>query len=62
MLKSKTASAFKVRELKDGSGYQVVMNPQERAPELLIGDFPNEAEAKEWVKKDSVAWLAKRKN
>jgi hypothetical protein len=54
-------SAFTVRELKDGSGYQVVMNSQEHMPELLIGDFPNETEAKEWIKKDSVAWVARRK-
>lgn len=50
MSKFKSASAFKVRKLKDGSGYQVVMDPQERVPELLIGDFLNEGEANEWIK------------
>jgi len=60
MPKPMTEPRFKVRELKDGSAYQVVMDPQDRAPELLIGDFPNEAEAKEWIRKDSVAWLARR--
>jgi hypothetical protein len=62
MPESKNKVTFKIRELKDGSGYQVVMDPQERGPELLIGDFSNETEAKEWIKKDSVAWLARRKN
>jgi hypothetical protein len=56
-----TEPKFKVRKLKDGSACQVVMDPQERAPELLIGDFPNETEAKEWIKKDSAAWVARRK-
>ena len=57
----RTASAFKVRKLKDGSGYQVVMDSQEHAPELLVGDFPNEGGANEWIKKDSLTWLARRK-
>ena len=60
MPKPMTEPRFKVRELKDGSAYQVVMDSQDRAPELVIGDFPNEGEAKEWIRKDSVAWLARR--
>ena len=60
MPKSMTELRFKVRELKDGSAYQVVMDSQDRAPELVIGDFPNEGEAKEWIRKDSVEWLARR--
>jgi len=61
MPNSMTEPGFKVRKLKDGSACQVVMDPQEHAPELLIGDFPNEAEAKEWIKKDSAAWVARQK-
>ena len=61
MSKSKTESTFKVRELKDGSGFQVVMNSDERAADLLIGDFSNEAQANEWIRKDSGSWLARRK-
>jgi len=61
MPNSMTEPGFKVRKLKDGSACQVVMDPREQAPELLIGDFPNEAEAKEWIKKDSAAWVARRK-
>jgi hypothetical protein len=57
----KTEPIFKVRELKDGSGFQVIMFSSEQAPELLIGDFSNEAQAKEWIKKDSISWLARRK-
>ena len=60
MPKPMTEPRFKVRELKDGSAYQVVMDSQDRPPELVIGDFPNEGEAKEWIRKDSVAWLARR--
>jgi hypothetical protein len=62
MPNSMTEPKFKVKRLKDGSACQVIMDPQEHAPELLIGDFPNEAEAKEWIKKDSAAWVARRKN
>jgi len=62
MSKPKAENTFKIRELKDGSGYQVLLDAQEHAPELLIGDFPNEAEAKEWIKKDSAAWISRRKN
>jgi hypothetical protein len=61
MPNSMTEPGFKVRKLKDGSACQVVMDPQEQASELLIGDFSNEAEAKEWIKKDSAAWVARRK-
>jgi len=61
MLKSKTDSVFKARELKDGSGFQVIMISTEHAPDLLIGDFSNEAQANEWIKKDSASWLARRK-
>lgn len=60
MLKSKTESAFTIRELKDGSGFQVIMNSSEHTPDLLIADFSSEAQAKEWIRKDSAAWLAKR--
>jgi hypothetical protein len=56
--KSKPDPTFKIRELKDGSSHQVVMEPQEHAPEILIGDFGSESEAKEWIKNDSRAWLA----
>jgi hypothetical protein len=34
MPKPMTEPRFKVRELKDGSAYQVVMDPQDRAPDL----------------------------
>jgi hypothetical protein len=57
----KTESIFKVRELKDGSGFQVIMVSSGQPPELLIGDFSNEAQAKEWIRKDSISWLARRK-
>lgn len=59
MPKFKEASAFIVRRLKDGSAYQVLSGPQENSPGILIGDFPNETDAKDWIKKRSEAWRAK---
>ena len=62
MLKPKTDSVFKIRELKDGSAFQVVLNSVGKTPELLIGDFSNEAQANEWIRKNSASWLSSRKN
>jgi len=61
MAKFKEASAFIVRRLKDGSAYQVLTGPQEHAPGTLIGDFPSETDAKDWIRKNSEGWRAKHK-
>jgi hypothetical protein len=62
MPKFKEASAFIVRRLKDGSAYQVLTGPQENAPGTLIGDFSNETDARDWIKKNSEGWRAKHKD
>ena len=61
MPKLENASAFVVRRLKDGSAYQVLTGPQEHAPGTLIGDFPSETDAKDWIKKNSEGGRAKHK-
>ncbi len=61
MPKPRADSVFKARELKDGSGFQVIMISSELALDFLIGDFSSEAQANEWIRKDSASWLARRK-
>jgi hypothetical protein len=47
------------RELKDGSGWYVLVQWKDR-PSEQVGRFSSEAEAQDWVEHSSASWFDKR--
>jgi hypothetical protein len=47
------------RELKDGSGWYVLVQWGDR-PSQQVGGFPTEDEAQKWIERDSSSWLKAR--
>ncbi len=55
------SSAFRPVELKDRSGWYVLYSPAGFAPSEQINGFSTEKKAKDWIARESKAWLSKRK-
>ncbi len=47
------------RELKDGSGWYVLVQWGIR-PSEQVGGFPSEGEAQQWIDKESTGWFRSR--
>jgi len=47
------------RELKDGSGWYVLVEWGDR-PSEQVGGFQTESEAQTWIEQDAPGWLRKR--
>ncbi len=47
------------RELKDGSGWYVLVKWSDH-PSEQVGGFPTEDEAQQWIKQSAASWLKAR--
>ncbi len=59
MRKPEKKPEMRPRELKDGSGWYVLVNWGDR-PSEQWGGFQSEAEAQQWIDQDSANWLRVR--
>jgi hypothetical protein len=59
MTNSVDAVTFEPRELKDGSGWYVLVTYPDGPPEH-IPDFASEVEARDWIASNAQDWLKRR--
>ena len=52
---------FRPIQLKDGSAWYVLYNP-DKGPTEHIEDFYSEEDALEWIELESTSWLAKKRD
>lgn len=50
---------MQARELKDGSGWYVLVQWGDR-PSEQVGGFPSEDEARQWIESSAPSWLKSR--
>jgi hypothetical protein len=59
MMKPPKMPDMRSRELRDGSGWYVLVEWGNR-PSEQVGGFPSEAEAQQWIDQDSARWFRAR--
>jgi hypothetical protein len=59
MMTANKTPGMRPRELRDGSGWYVLVEWGDR-PSEQVGGFQTESEARAWIEQDAPGWLRKR--